>query len=65
MMECNAIRQAVCVNETVFDSTAEVPLETDITLPDYCPDIVRILKCSLNSCVKSTHLQGRQLTIEG
>ena len=65
MMECNAIRQAVCVNETVFDSTAEMPLETDITLPDYCPDIVRILKCSLNSCIKSTHLQGRQLTIEG
>lgn len=64
-MECNAIRQAVCVNEAVFDSTAEVSLETDITLPDYCPDIVRVLKCSLHSCVKSTHLQGRQLTIEG
>lgn len=64
-MECNATRQAVCVNETMFDSTAEVPLEADMILPDYCPDIVKILKCSLNSCVKSSHTQGRQLTIEG
>ena len=32
-MECNATRQAVGVNETVFDSMAEVPLEADIMLP--------------------------------
>lgn len=64
-MECNATRQAVGVNETVFDSMAEVPLEADIMLPDYCPDIVKILKCSLDSCVKSTHTQGRQLCLEG
>lgn len=65
IMECNATRQAVGVNETVFDSMAEVPLEADIMLPDYCPDIVKILKCSLDSCVKSTHTQGRQLCLEG
>lgn len=65
MMECNAIRQAVCVNETVFDSVVEVPLEADIILPDYCPDIVKILKCSLDFCISSSRVQGRQLSLEG
>ena len=65
MMECNAIRQAVCVNETVFDSVVEVPLEADIILPDYCPDIVKILKCSLDFCISASRVQGRQLSLEG
>lgn len=64
-MDCNETRQAVCVNETVFDSTVEIPLEADLMLPDYCPDIVKILKCTLHPCIKSSTTQGRQLTIEG
>ena len=43
-MDYKAVKQAVCVNETVFSKSAEVPFEFDFTLPDYCPDIVKILK---------------------
>lgn len=64
-MECNVMNHAVCVNETVYDSVVEVPLEADIMLPDYCPDIVKILKCTLNACVKSARAQGRMLQLEG
>lgn len=64
-MECNVMNHAVCVNETVYDSVVEVPLEADIMLPDYCPDIVKILKCTLNACVKSAQAQGRTLQLEG
>lgn len=64
-MECNVMSHAVCVNETVYDSVVEVPLEADIMLPDYCPDIVKILKCAPSSCVKSARVQGHTLTIEG
>lgn len=64
-MECNVTRQAVRVNETVFDSAAEIPLQTDITLPDYCPDIVKILKCSLESCVRNITPMGKKLRFEG
>ena len=64
-MECNVMNHAVCVNETVYDSVVEVPLEADIMLPDYCPDIVKILKCTLNACVKSARAQGRTLQLEG
>ena len=64
-MECNAIRQAVCANEVVYDSVVEVPLENDVILPDYCPDIVKVLKCTVNACVSSTQVQGRQMTLEG
>ena len=62
-MECNAIRQAVCANEVVYDSVVEVPLENDVILPDYCPDIVKVLKCTVNACVSSTQVQGRQMTL--
>ena len=64
-MECNAIRQAVCANEVMYDSVVEVPLENDVILPDYCPDIVKVLKCTVNACVSSTQVQGRQMTLEG
>ena len=64
-MECNVMNHAVCVNETVYDSVVEVPLEADIMLPDYCPDIVKILKCTLSACVKSARAQGRTLQLEG
>ena len=64
-MECNAIRQAVCANEVVYDSVVEVPLENDVILPDYCPDIVKVLKCTVNACVSSTQVQGRKMTLEG
>lgn len=64
-MECNAIRQTVCANEVVYDSVVEVPLENDVILPDYCPDIVKVLKCTVNACVSSTQVQGRQMTLEG
>lgn len=65
MMDCNTARQAVCVNETVFDSSVEIPLESDFMLPDYCPDIVKILKCLIHPCIKSCTPQGKQLCLEG
>ena len=64
-MEGNATKQAVRVNETVFDSAAEIPLQTDITLPDYCPDVVKILKCSLESSIRSVTAKGKKLKIKG
>ena len=31
-MECNVMNHAVCVNETVYDSVVEVPLEASVSV---------------------------------
>ena len=31
--------------DPVFDGSFEVPIDTEYNLPDYCPDIQKVLKC--------------------
>ena len=31
--------------EQIFDGVQECPVDTEYTLPDYCADIQKILKC--------------------
>lgn len=64
-MELQISKQAVAVNETVASATAEIPVEFDLVLPDYCPDIVRILKCSGSPAITNTYVSGDKLIAEG
>lgn len=45
-MQVNFEKNAVWTNEVLLNSTSEQGFESDIILPDYCPDIARILKCT-------------------
>ena len=58
-------RQSITVHETVYDQEVEQPLECDALLPDYCPDIVKMLTCRVDTGILSTALNGERLTIEG
>ncbi len=51
-MECNITKQSVFVNEPVLNQNLEQPIDTEFTLPDYCPDIDRIITVSY------THLRA-------
>ena len=64
-MELNLQRQTITINETVFQVSVEQPIECDALLPDYCPDIVKVLKCAATTHVDSTSISGNRLTIEG
>ncbi len=64
-MELNLQRQTIAVNETVFHGSVEQPIECDALLPDYCPDIVKVLKCGTVTHVDSAVVSGERLTIEG
>lgn len=46
-MNFNNDTQKLGFCETVYETTAEQSLDADISLPDYCPEIQRILKCSI------------------
>lgn len=51
--------------EVFYDNTVEQGIDCDISLPDYCPDIVRILKCSLQNSITDSKLSGDRATADG
>jgi len=59
-MNLNCHSQKLGFIEKIFESTAEHSLDVDITLPDYCPDIQRILKCNVSANVNTVqNISGR------
>lgn len=64
-MEQKNIKIPVFTNETVFTDSAEQAIDVDFTLPDYCPDILKILKCRAISRISSKGVNGRNITVDG
>lgn len=64
-MDFNVVRQGVCVNELIYEGSMEQAVDSDITLPDYCPDIQRILKCCIAPQVTGTQTAGGRITVDG
>lgn len=64
-MDCTLLRETVLVNETVYEGSSEQPIDAELTLPDYCSDIGKILKCRAVPKVTSRVLRGDGLTVEG
>ena len=58
-------RERIAVGETIFDGCQEQPVDIDINLPDYCPDIQRILKCQIYPRISSQSVTGDRLMIDG
>lgn len=59
-------RTAVHTEELVYDGQTEQGIELEFVLPDYCPDIFRILKCSITPRISSYSVSGDgRLTIDG
>ncbi len=49
----------------VLNKVSEQPVDIDFTLPDYCPDIEKILRCSITPKIYNRTLSGGQLRIDG
>lgn len=64
-MECKTVKQPVCVNQTVFFQKGEIPFDLDFSLPDYCPDIRKILKCRVTPGIFSKAATGQSITVDG
>ena len=43
----------------------ERAIDTELTLPDYCKDIKRILRCTLTPQVQSVSTSGEKISIRG
>lgn len=64
-MDLNLQRQTVCTSEVIYDGVTEQPLECDVLLPDYCPDISKILRCEVIPSLQSYVVNGDKLPIDG
>ncbi len=64
-MEYVLLKKALSICETVFEGSSEQPVDVDFTLPDYCPDIEKILKCTAVPSIFSKNLSGGNLEIDG
>ncbi len=60
------LKKSVFVDEIIFDGQTEQGVELDYVLPDYCPDIFKILSCSLTPRIVSYSVTGDcRLNIDG
>lgn len=64
-MNDNALKTSVYVNDTVYCDTAEVAIDVDFTLPDFCPEISKIFKCRAVPRISSKGINGKNITIDG
>lgn len=64
-MEYNVNKGEIAINESVLKTSSEHPIDIDFILPDYCPDIQKILKCGVYPVVNTRNLSGDRLDIEG
>ena len=63
-MELKVKKDLLHFPELMFENTSEQSIDGDITLPDYCPDIKRILKCLVSPCLISEQCLGDRITID-
>ena len=64
-MDLQMTKQTIAVSDVILDSFLEQGVECDMILPDYCPDVVKILKCSVTPVILSTQLSGDRIEAEG
>lgn len=64
-MELQLSKQTIAISDIILDSYLEQGVECDMILPDYCPDVVKILKCSVTPVILSTQLSGDKVEAEG
>ena len=64
-MDYMAEKNPLSTIEILYDGCQEQPVDLDITLPDYCPDIQKILKCQVYPIILDQSLAGDRLELGG
>ena len=57
-------RETLSVNEKIFDGVGEQSVELDYILPDYYPDIFKLIRCSIVPVITSHSVNGDTLSYE-
>lgn len=63
MVECN--NKETGKMQILFEDQTGQNVDCDITLPDYCTDILRILKCSVEPAIINSKISGDRVSADG
>lgn len=63
-MELKLNRETLAMSQTILDSACEQSVEKDFVLPDYYPDIFRILKCVILPRIQTHSINGGKLSFD-
>ncbi len=64
-MDYDVSKENLFVKKLAFEACKEIPIDLDFSLPDYCPDVQKILKCQVCPDITSRNISGDQINIEG
>ena len=64
-MEYNCKYDYIRRKSVLTEGSAELPVSSEITLPDYFPDIVRVVKSQMRVNISSQSYSSGKLTVEG
>lgn len=64
-MDYRITQENIPVLQTLFDESTEHPIDIEFSMPDYFPDIQRILKCHAQPIILSKQLGSDGLNIDG
>ena len=64
-MDLKIVNSTLDIRETIFEGNPEQGFESDIILPDYCPDVRRILKCHVVPKISQCYQNGNDVNIDG
>ena len=63
-MDFKLTRESFAVEKVLLDSVNEQALELDYVLPDYCPEIFKVLSCRIYPSAARRTLNGSKLNFE-
>lgn len=64
-MNYDVSSETIAVRNLVFEGCQENPIDMEFSLPDYCPDIQKILKCQVRPSISARNISGDRLNIDG
>lgn len=64
-MEFNCCKEMILAKEVIFDNTVEQSIEIEYILPDYCPNIFKILNTIVDTQILSKNVSDGKVTIDG
>ena len=64
-MSCELKKEGIKTGKKLKEASAEQRIDLDITLPDYCADIKKILRCSIMTGVHSVSVSGERVSTKG
>lgn len=64
-MELKVFRDTLSTMASLCETKAELPIETEILIPDYLPQIFKIVKCFVHLVTLQKQVMNGRLTVEG